>query len=76
MVSLSKIEKYTQDASDIIRENYLAHVWNFKDLHKPDVAPAYIHRLKDVEIKHMHSIGEHLLITNNDENNVDVYATD
>ena len=76
MVSLSKIEKYTQDASDIIRENYLAHVWKFSDLHKPEAAPQFIHRIKDNEIKHMGSVGEHLLIVNNQDNNVDVYATD
>jgi hypothetical protein len=69
------IERYTQDANDLMRTQFLQNVWHFEDLHKPESAPEYIHRIK-CEIKHMASAGEKIVITNNAEDNVDVYLAD
>jgi len=44
-------------------------------LHKPEAAPEYIHRVK-CDIKHMATVDESMVITNNAEDNVDVYLSD
>ena len=53
----------------------MQNVWHFEDLHKPESAPEYIHRIK-CEIKHMASVGDQMVITNNAEDNVDVFLSD
>lgn len=50
---LTKIQKATQDANELMRAKYLRDVWKFSDLHKEDEAPSYIHRIKGHEIKHI-----------------------
>lgn len=71
---LARIERFTADANEIARDKYLGQIWKFEDLHKADAAPAYVHRLKNIEVKHMGTVGEKLVITNNAKDNVDVYA--
>ena len=73
---LNKIQKATQDANELIRQKYLRDVWRFEDLHKEDEAPAYVHRIKGHELKHIQTIGENVMIMNNKEDNVDVFSTD
>ena len=51
-------------------------MWRFEDLHNAEAPPAFIHRLKNTEVKHVGSVGEHLLLVNNSEDNVDVYGVD
>jgi len=58
-----------------MRSAFLQNVWHFQDLHKPEAAPEYIHRVK-CEVKHMSSAGEKMVITNNSEDNVDVFLAD
>ena len=58
-----------------MRSAFLQNVWHFEDLHKPESAPEYIHRIK-CEIKHMASVGDQMVITNNAEDNVDVFLSD
>ena len=31
---LQKIEKFTQDANEIMRQKYLKNIWTFEDLHE------------------------------------------
>jgi len=71
---LEKIERFTAEANEIARDKCLSKIWKFEDLHKADAAPAYVHRLKNVDVKHMGTVGEKLVITNNSKDNVDVYA--
>ena len=73
---LARIERFTADANEIARDKYLSQIWKFEDLHKADAAPAYVHRLKNTEIKHMGTVGEKLVITNNAQDNIDVFASD
>ena len=73
---LTKIQKATQDANELIRQKYLRDVWRFEDLHKADEAPAYVHRIKGHEVKHIQTIGENIMIMNNKEDNIDVFSTD
>ena len=35
-----------------------------------------MHRIKGHEIKHIQTIGEHILLINNKEDNIDVYSQD
>ena len=72
---LQKIQRFTQDANEMMRANYLQNIWSFQDLHKMDQAPAYIHRIRQSEIKHCATIGETLVIVNNKDDNVDVYGS-
>lgn len=64
IASLAQIERYTQDANELMRTQFLQNVWHFEDLHKPEAAPDYIHRIK-CEVKHMASNGEKIIICNN-----------
>lgn len=73
---LTKIQKATQDANELMRQKYLREIWRFEDLHKEDEAPAYVHRVKGHEVKHIQTIGENILIMNNKEDNIDVFSTD
>ena len=73
---LARIERFTADANEIARDKYLSQIWKFEDLHKANSAPAYVHRLKNTEVKHMGTVGEKLVITNNAQDNVDVFASD
>ena len=50
-------------------------MWHFTDLHKPDAAPEFIHRLKS-EVKHLGVTGENMIILNNVDENVDVFLDD
>ena len=50
---LTKIQKATQDANELMRQKYLRDIWQFTDLHKEDEAPAYVHRVKGHEVKHI-----------------------
>ena len=60
----------------MMRQKYLREVWRFEDLHKADEAPAYVHRIKGHEVKHIQTIGENILVVNNKEDNVDIYNTE
>ena len=71
---LSKIQKATQDANELMRQNYLRDIWRFEDLHKEAEAPAYVHRIKGHEVKHIQTIGENILLMNNKEDNIDVFS--
>ena len=62
---LTKIQKATQDANELMRQKYLREIWRFEDLHKEDEAPAYVHRVKGQEVKHIQTIGEGILLMNN-----------
>ena len=73
---LSKIQKATQDANELMRQKYLKDIWSFEDLHSDDDAPAYVHRIKNYEVKHIQTIGENMLLINNQQENIDVYSTD
>ena len=59
-----------------MRQKYLREVWRFEDLHKEHEAPAYVHRIKGYEVKHVQTIGETWLLVNNKSDNVDVYSVD
>ena len=59
-----------------MRQRYLREVWSFDDLHMPEEAPAFVHRVKGHEIKHIQTIGEKMLIMNSADDNIDVYRTD
>jgi len=54
----------------------LKNVWQFEDLHKQDETPAYIHRIRKAEVKHVNAISETLIITNNAQDNIDVFGAD
>lgn len=73
---LSKIQKATQDANELMRQKYLRGIWQFSDLHKEDEAPAYVHRIKGHEVKHIQTIGEGIVLMNNASDNIDVYSSD
>jgi len=73
---LTKIQKATQDANELMRQKYLREVWQFSDLHKEDEAPAYVHRIKGHEVKHIQTIGENIVLMNNSSDNIDVYSSD
>jgi hypothetical protein len=59
-----------------MRDQYLQSVWKFEDLHNPDATPSFIHRLRDTQIKHMGTVGEKIILVNNNEDNVDVFGSD
>ena len=73
---LNKIQKATQDANELMRQKYLREIWKFEDLHKEHEAPAYVHRVKGFEVKHIQTIGESILLMNNKEDNIDVFSTE
>lgn len=50
---LSQIKRAQLDANEMMRQKYLREVWRFEDLHKADEAPAYVHRIKGHEVKHI-----------------------
>ena len=73
---LQKIEKFTQDQNEITRQKYLKNIWTFEDLHEKNTTPAYIHRIRKTEVKHIQTIGETLLLMNNKSDNIDVFSAD
>lgn len=73
---LKQIRDAQQDANDMMRKKFLQRVWQFEDLHKPEEAPAYIHRIKGYEVKHIQTIGDNLLLVNNAQDNIDVFSTE
>lgn len=50
---LAKIEKYTLEANEIMKANYLKEIWSFEDLHKDHLAPSYVHRVRNRIVKHI-----------------------
>lgn len=73
---LQKIEKFTQDANEMMRQKYLKNIWTFEDLHESSATPSYIHRIRNTEVKHLQTIGETLLLMNNKNDNIDVFSAD
>ena len=73
---LTEIKRATQDANELMRQKYLREVWQFSDIHKENEAPAYVHRMKGFEVKHIQTIGENVLVMNSSNDNVDVYSTE
>ena len=73
---LTEIKRVTQDANELMRQKYLREVWHFSDIHKENEAPAYIHRMKGMEVKHIQTIGENVLMMNSKDDNIDVYSTE
>jgi|688.fasta_scaffold211238_3 hypothetical protein len=71
---LAKIEKYTQEANEIMKANYLKDIWNFEDLHKDNLAPSYIHRVRNRIVKHIQVVGDSFVLTNSQNDNIDIYA--
>lgn len=47
------VRRYAQDANEVTKFKYLKDVWTFEDLHQGDIAPAYIHRIRNCEVKHV-----------------------
>lgn len=60
----------------MMRASHMKNIWKFSDMHNEHEAPAHVHRLPALDLKHINSIGESLVITNNKESNVDVYGID
>ena len=76
MAALTRIERYAQDVDEMMRTQFLNNIWKFEDLHKEYGAPSFIHRLPKVDIKHINTVEGELLLTNNKDQNVDVYGID
>jgi hypothetical protein len=60
----------------MLRYKFLKNVWKFEDLHNEHAAPSHIHRLPKLDIKHINTVGDSLMITNSQDANVDVYGID
>ena len=73
---INRIERYAQDIDEMLRYKFLKNVWKFEDLHKEHAAPSFIHRLPKLDIKHINTVGDSLLITNSKDSNVDIYGID
>ncbi len=73
---MTKIETLTQDVNEMMRDSYLNKIWSFQDLHRKDAPPSYVHRIQKCEIKHMATLGETMIITNNDQENISVFGYD
>ena len=72
---LAKLETLTQDVNEMMRDNYLKKVSTFQDLHNPKLPPSYVHRV-NCEIKHMSAVGDTYIITNDEKENISLYAYD
>ena len=60
----------------MMRNNILQNVWKFEDIHNPEIAPSYIHRIRKCEVKHFAAIGDSLIVVNNPEENISVLGAD
>jgi hypothetical protein len=54
----------------------MKNIWKFEDMHNEHAAPAHVHRLPNLDLKHINTIGDALLISNNKDSNVDVFGID
>lgn len=54
----------------------LQNVWTFDDIHNSEMAPSYIHRIRNVELRHFATVGDSFLLVGNPEENISVFGID
>ena len=68
--------KAALETNEIMKANYLKDVWTFEDLHRDNVAPSYIYRVRKCVVRHIQIIGDSFLLINSVNDNIDIFGFD